>query len=90
MSFMRGDLFTKTKKLVKGLAKGKPLWLEAMEEAPPVTFPRTNDKYEKITLPEDVYVKKFNQMYPEALYDEANRFSGFDPPPARVFGWRVL
>ncbi|ERN13526.1 hypothetical protein AMTR_s00041p00225840 [Amborella trichopoda] len=90
MSFMSGDLFTKTRKLVKGLAMAKPLWLKAMEEAPPVMFPRTNDKYEKITLPEDVYVKKFNQMYPEALHEEAIRFSGFDPPPARVFGWRVL
>lgn len=32
MSFMRGDLLTKTRKLVKGLAKAKPLWLKAMEE----------------------------------------------------------
>lgn len=32
MSFMRGDLFTKTRKLVKGLAKSKPIWLKAMEE----------------------------------------------------------
>nr|DAD31315.1 TPA_asm: hypothetical protein HUJ06_010166 [Nelumbo nucifera] len=32
MSFMRGDLLTRTRKLVKGLAKAKPIWLKAMEE----------------------------------------------------------
>ena len=32
MSFMKGDLLTKTKKLVKGLAKVEPLWLKAMEQ----------------------------------------------------------
>ncbi|XP_058080820.1 uncharacterized protein LOC131228987 [Magnolia sinica] len=90
MSFMRGDLLTKTRKLVNGLAKAKPLWLKAMEEAPPVTFPRTDGKFEPITLPEDIYVKKFFQKHPESKYEDAIRFSGFDPPPARVFGWRVL
>ncbi|RWR92408.1 hypothetical protein CKAN_02161800 [Cinnamomum micranthum f. kanehirae] len=90
MSFMRGDLLTKTRKLVKGLAKAKPLWLKAMEEAPPVTFPRTDGKFEAITLPEDFYIKKFFKKYPDSKYQDAIRFSGFDPPPARVFGWRVL
>lgn len=32
MSLARGDLLTKTRKLVKGLAKAKPVWLKAMEE----------------------------------------------------------
>ncbi|XP_020960818.1 uncharacterized protein LOC107605344 isoform X2 [Arachis ipaensis] len=32
MSFMRGNLLSKTKKLVKGMAKAEPLWLKAMEE----------------------------------------------------------
>lgn len=32
MSLTRGDLLTKTRKLVKGLAKAKPVWLKAMEE----------------------------------------------------------
>ncbi|XXG45269.1 hypothetical protein AAC387_Pa02g0395 [Persea americana] len=90
MSFMRGDLLAKTRKLVKGLAKAKPLWLKAMEEAPPVTFPRTDGKFEAITLPEDIYIKKFFKKYPESKYQDAIRFSGYDPPPARVFGWRVL
>jgi hypothetical protein len=30
---MRGDLLTKTRKLVKGLAKPAPTWLKAMEES---------------------------------------------------------
>lgn len=45
MSYMRGDLLTKTRKLVKGLAKPAPAWLKAMEQsvpsrslAPPVHF----------------------------------------------------
>jgi hypothetical protein len=33
MSYMRGDLLTKTRKLVKGLAKPAPTWLKAMEES---------------------------------------------------------
>ncbi|KAL5716347.1 hypothetical protein ACHQM5_018056 [Ranunculus cassubicifolius] len=90
MSFMRGDLLTKTRKLVKGLAIAKPLWLKAMEEHPPVSFPRTNGEFKPITLPEDVYVKKFFQKHPDSLYHDAVKISGFDPPPARVFGWRVL
>ncbi|XP_072953159.1 uncharacterized protein [Typha angustifolia] len=32
MSYMRGYLLTKTRKLVKGLAKPTPVWLKAMEE----------------------------------------------------------
>ncbi|RCV36327.1 hypothetical protein SETIT_7G309700v2 [Setaria italica] len=87
---MRGDLLTKTRKLVKGLAKPAPKWLKAMEEAPPVTFPRVDGKVKKIELPEDVYVKKFFKKHPDSLYHDAIKISGFDPPPARVFAWRVL
>lgn len=32
MSYMRGDLLTRTRKLVKGLAKATPVWLKAMEQ----------------------------------------------------------
>ncbi|KAF3682603.1 putative polyphosphoinositide phosphatase-like [Capsicum annuum] len=44
MSFMKGDLLNRTRRLVKGLAKAEPMWLKAMEQAPPATFPcvRTN------------------------------------------------
>lgn len=90
MSFMKGDLLTKTRKLVKGLAIPEPRWLKAMEHAPPPIFPCTDGKVKTITLPEDVYVKKFNRNHPEARYEEAYRFHSFDPPPGRVFGQRVL
>ncbi|CAL9102016.1 unnamed protein product [Musa acuminata var. zebrina] len=96
MSYMRGDLLSRTRKLVKGLAKPTPVWLKPMEEAPPVTFPRTDGKIRKIEMPEDVYVKRFFKKHPDSLYHDAvncsyfNRISGFDPPPARVFAWRVL
>lgn len=32
MSFMKGDLLTRTRKLVKGLAMAEPRWLKAMEQ----------------------------------------------------------
>ncbi|KAA8532957.1 hypothetical protein F0562_032926 [Nyssa sinensis] len=63
MSFMKGDLLTRTRKLVKGLAKAEPVWLKAMEQAPP---------------------------HPDSKHEDAIKICGFDPPPARVFGWRVL
>ncbi|KAJ4780278.1 hypothetical protein LUZ62_064535 [Rhynchospora pubera] len=90
MSYMRGDLLTKTRKLVKGLAVQTPRWLKAMEESPPVTFPRTDGKIKRIELPEDVYVKRFLKRHPDSMYHDAIKLSGFDPPPARVFAWRVL
>lgn len=32
MSFMKGDLLNRTRKLVKGLAMAEPRWLKAMEQ----------------------------------------------------------
>ncbi|XP_030461985.1 uncharacterized protein LOC115682002 [Syzygium oleosum] len=89
MSFMKGDLLTRTRKLVKGLAKAEPVWLKAMQQAPPAVFPCA-DEIKKISLPEDVYVKKFFQKYPDSKHEDAIKICGFDPPPARVFGHRVL
>ncbi|RZC28576.1 hypothetical protein D0Y65_000520 [Glycine soja] len=71
MSFMRGDFLSRTRKLVKGLAKAQPAWLKAMEHGPPATFPRSAGKIPTITLPEDVYVKKFYKKYPESKYHDA-------------------
>ncbi|KAL8131543.1 uncharacterized protein LOC141711647 [Apium graveolens] len=90
MSFMKGDLLAKTRKLVKGLAKAEPVWLKAMERAPPVTFPRADSKVKTISLPEDVYIKKFFAKYPDSKHEDAFKISEFDAPPARIFGWRVL
>lgn len=90
MSFMKGDLLTKTRKLVKGLAKSEPAWLKAMEHAPPAAFPKSSGKVEKISLPEDPYIKKFFSKHPDSKHEDAILISSFDPPPARIFGWRVL
>ncbi|TYI31621.1 hypothetical protein ES332_A05G463800v1 [Gossypium tomentosum] len=90
MSFMKGDLLTKSRKLVNGLAKPQPVWLKAMEQAPPATFPRPDGKLKAISLPEDVYIKKFFQKYPVAKGHDAIKISAYDPPPARLFGLRVL
>ncbi|KAF3969369.1 hypothetical protein CMV_006844 [Castanea mollissima] len=90
MSFLKGDLLTRTRKLVKGLAKSEPIWLKAMEHAPPATFPRADGKVKRISLPEDVYIKKFFQKHPDSKHEDAIKICGFDPPPARIFGLRVL
>ncbi|KAF4350024.1 hypothetical protein F8388_017602 [Cannabis sativa] len=90
MSFMKGDLLTKTRKLVKGLAIAEPRWLKAMELAPPPAFPRSDGKVKTITLPEDVYTNKFYKKHPNAKYEEAFDFCSFDPPPARLYGLRIL
>ncbi|RAL37268.1 unnamed protein product [Cuscuta campestris] len=90
MSFMKGDLLRRTQKLVKGFAKAEPVWLKAMEHAPPATFPRAENKIKPITLPEDVYVKKFFKKNPYSLPEDPIDFRGFDPPPARLFGCRVV
>ncbi|CAH9098716.1 unnamed protein product [Cuscuta europaea] len=90
MSFMKGDLLRRTRKLVKGFAKAEPVWFKAMENAPPATFPRAENKIKPITLPEDAYVKKFFQKNPYAISEDAIDFRGCDPPPARLFGCRVV
>ncbi|RZB73356.1 uncharacterized protein LOC114381866 [Glycine soja] len=74
MSFMRGDFLSRTRKLVKGLAKAQPAWLKAMEQAPPAKFPRSAGKIPTITLPEDVYVKKFYKKYPESKSHDAIKY----------------
>ncbi|BAT99058.1 hypothetical protein LR48_Vigan06g121600 [Vigna angularis] len=90
MSFMRGDLLCRTRKVVKGLAKAEPVWLKAMEQAPPATFPAVAGKIPTISLPEDVYVKKFYKKYPESKHHDPIKFHAFDPPPSRIFALRVL
>ncbi|CAN0897359.1 hypothetical protein LINGRAHAP2_LOCUS19086 [Linum grandiflorum] len=90
MSFMKGDLLSRTRRLVKGMAKPEPVWLKAMEQAPPATFPLSNAKIQKITLPEDPYIKKFFQKHPALQPEPPVRMSSISPPPARVFASRVL
>ncbi|KAL8457195.1 hypothetical protein ACS0TY_035156 [Phlomoides rotata] len=90
MSYMKGNLMSKTRKLVKGLAVKEPLWLKSMEKAPPATFPRAESKLKPISFPEDTYVTKFDQKHLNAKFEDSIKISSFDPPPARVFAWRVL
>ncbi|KAL8150156.1 hypothetical protein V2J09_019964 [Rumex salicifolius] len=90
MSHMKGDLLTKTRKLVKCLAKPEPRWLKAMEQAPPVTFPCSDGKLKAICLPEDKYVTIFYRKYPDSKHEDPIKFNSFNPVPARVFAWRVL
>ncbi|XP_071695934.1 uncharacterized protein [Rutidosis leptorrhynchoides] len=90
MSFTKGDLLTKTRKLVNGLAKVKPVWLKAMEKSPPPVFPRAEKKVERICLPEDVYINKFYKKHPESLHEDPIKICEFEPTPSRIFGSRVL
>lgn len=90
MWFPKRDLLTQTRKLVKGLAKKEPVWLKAMEHAPPPTFPRPDGKVNRISLPEDPYINKFFQKHPDSKHEDAIKICSFEPPPARVFGLRVL
>ncbi|KAL0695364.1 hypothetical protein Bca4012_062544 [Brassica carinata] len=101
MSWMKGDLLSKSRRLVGGLAMREPVWLKAMEASPPPVFPRSNGNLKKIVLPEDSYVRRFARKHPEAKLIEPNntvhvnlqspyRVSAFIPDPARVYGCRVL
>ncbi|KAL8196465.1 hypothetical protein R6Q57_024760 [Mikania cordata] len=90
MSFTKGDLLTKTRKLVNGLAMAKPVWLKAMEKYPPAVFPRAEKKIERICLPEDAYINKFYKKHPESLHEDPIKICDFDPTPSRIFACRVL
>lgn len=42
--------------------------------APPPTFPRVDGTIKTISLPEDVYVKKFFQKHPDSKYEDAIKY----------------
>lgn len=42
--------------------------------APPATFPRADGKVKRISLPEDVYTKKFFEKYPESKHEDAIKY----------------
>ncbi|CAL9216227.1 unnamed protein product [Arabidopsis halleri] len=90
MSWMKGDLLSKTRRLVGGLATREPVWLKAMEASPPPVFPRSNGKIQRIVLPEDPYVRKFANKHPGTKIDDPAKISAFVPDQARVYGCRVL
>ena len=45
-----------------------------MCSAPPATFPRADGKVKKISLPEDVYIKKFFQKHPDSKHEDAIKY----------------
>lgn len=50
--------------------------------APPATFPRPDGKLKAISLPEDVYIKKFFQKYPLSKGHDAIKYN---IPPFTMF-----
>lgn len=47
--------------------------------APPATFPRAEGKIKPISLPEDVYIKKFYKKHPDSKYQDAIKYLIFIP-----------
>ena len=45
-----------------------------MCSAPPATFPCADGKVKKISLPEDVYIKKFFQKHPDSKHEDAIKY----------------
>lgn len=43
--------------------------------APPATFPSGDGKIQKISLPEDVYIKKFFQKHPDSKHQDAIKYA---------------
>ncbi|KAL3689683.1 hypothetical protein R1sor_015992 [Riccia sorocarpa] len=89
MSFMKGDLLTKTRRLIKGGIKKKPLWFDAVAHFPPQSIRVRDGKAPKIELPEDRLIKAYFARHPEARC-QALDLNSFEPPVARKFAWRVL
>ncbi|KAL2651973.1 hypothetical protein R1flu_020101 [Riccia fluitans] len=90
MSFMKGDLLTKTRRLIKGgIITKKPLWFDAVSHFPPQAIRVRDGKAPKIELPEDRLIKAYFARHPEARC-QAFDLNSFEPPVARKFAWRVL
>lgn len=89
MSFMKGDLLTKTRQLVKGGVVVKPRWFDAVESVPPLISKGRAKKAPKISYPEDRFVESFYARHPEAVCTPFD-LKSFDAPPARKFALRQL
>lgn len=89
MSFMKGDLLSKTRKLMKGGIIARPRWFDAVMRVPPEPKKTRCKKAPKIVLPEDRLVESYYARHPEAKFI-AFELNSFDPPPARKFAWRQL
>ncbi|KAG6542205.1 hypothetical protein Mapa_016438 [Marchantia paleacea] len=89
MSFMKGDLLLRTRRLIKGRVIKKPLWFDAVANSPPQSIRVRDGKAPKIELPEDRLIKSYLARHPEAIC-KAFDLKSFEAPIARQFAWRVL
>lgn len=89
MSFSRGDLLTKTRRLIKGNIIKKPLWFDAVSKIPPQSIRVRDGKAPKIELPEDRLVRSYLARHPEAQCT-AFALNSFEAPVARRFAAQVL
>eukprot|EP00245_Coleochaete_scutata_P015552 TRINITY_DN6982_c0_g1_i1.p1 TRINITY_DN6982_c0_g1~~TRINITY_DN6982_c0_g1_i1.p1 ORF type:complete len:167 (-),score=44.33 TRINITY_DN6982_c0_g1_i1:90-590(-) len=90
MSFMRGNAVSKMRLLVRAGVIDKPVWLEALEMAPPLPVPKVEGKVPKLVLEEDPLVQSYYSRFPRAKYLEPFRVNSFDPPLSRVYAWRQI
>ncbi|KAH9572700.1 hypothetical protein CY35_02G165700 [Sphagnum magellanicum] len=89
MSFMKGDLLSKARKLMKGGIMARPRWLDAVIRVPPQPKKTRCHRAPNIKLPEDRLVESYYARHPEAKFIPFE-INSFDPPPARKFAWRQL
>ncbi|CAM6103533.1 unnamed protein product [Calypogeia fissa] len=89
MSFSRGDLLTKTRRLIKGNIIKKPLWFDAVSRVPPQAIRVRDGKAPKIELPEDRFVKSYLARHPEAQC-QPFVLNSFEAPVARRFACQMM
>jgi small subunit ribosomal protein S23 len=61
-----------------------------LTRAPPATFPQPQGKIQTITLPEDVYVKRFYKKYPESKYHDPIKYDPFFSLRFVVFPYTIF
>lgn len=89
MSFMKGDLLTRMRVLVKGGIRPKPRWFDAVSKVPPAPFQEKWPKPPKIKYPEDPLVESYYARHPDSKFTPF-KLQGFDSPIARQFALRQL
>eukprot|EP00897_Mesotaenium_endlicherianum_P005379 jgi/Mesen1/486/ME001024S10717 len=89
MSFMKGDLLSRMRLLIKGGIRERPVWMTALEKIPPEPKQKRCKKAPKIRMPEDPLVESYYARHPEAKMIPF-KVRSYEPPPARRFAWRQL
>ncbi|KAL0441190.1 UNVERIFIED_CONTAM: hypothetical protein Sradi_0057900 [Sesamum radiatum] len=83
MSYMRGDLLAKTRKLVKGFAKAEPVWKPMEKSGSTCYVSRPEREAQAISLPEDTFVNKFFQKHPDSKFEDAIKYFALVPFASR-------